>query len=343
MCRYHLTLSVCPPLFCIRRLRGNTIRVASFRPTCTIFGYTLVVMMLRLFGTIIFSARIALGVTCYDLNRNPASNLLPCDTTADGVTSHSTCCNHGDVCLASGMCLSTQDSLIGRLFWINGCTDKSFKSDRCFPQLCRDQIGVGFQLTNLIACDADHWCCTGNGENCCNGTNTVVLDQGVGTAVRQLPFVTDATSSSSSSSLSSTSSSSTSSTSTTSSITSAPALSTSSSCEQPGPNIEASPIGLITGLAVVGAALVVALMAIWFLVVRLRRLKSEAGSSASAPGPAPTPSTQYAIPYHGNGHTQASSGSQMGDIPQGKAPEYYQPRQAPHELYGYVNSRELNG
>ncbi|KAI1484724.1 hypothetical protein F5X96DRAFT_683384 [Biscogniauxia mediterranea] len=281
--------------------------------------------MLRLLGTIILSARIALGITCYDLNRNPAGNLLPCDTTADGVSSHSTCCNHGDVCLASGMCLSTQDSLIGRLFWINGCTDESFKSDRCFPQLCRDQIGIGFRLTNVVACDVNHWCCTGNGESCCDSTNKVILDQGVGTAIRQLPFVTDVSSSSSSSSststTSSTSTSSTSSTSTASSITCASATSASASSEH---SIEVSPTGLVAGLAVVATAFAASLVAIWFLVRRLRRLKSDAA--------APAPSTRYTAPHNSNGNSQAS-GSQMDGIPQQKAPDYYPPSQTSHELY----------
>ncbi|KAI1497469.1 hypothetical protein F5X99DRAFT_396748 [Biscogniauxia marginata] len=170
-----------------------------------------------------------------------------------------------------------------------------------------------------MACDAQNWCCTSDGNSCCSHNNTVILDQGVGTAVRQVPFVTAVSSSSSTSSLP------------TSSTSSDASTSTAPSESGNGP----STTGLVTGLAVVSTALIVSLMAIGFLIQRLRKLKRDVATSP-----------RY-VPSYNNTPTSPDS-SPMGEVARQKIISEYSPQapttqtsQTRHELYGQQDPREI--
>ena len=91
--------------------------------------------------------------TCYGMEGDQMnSNYVPCNVSStgnadDGV--HSTCCNaaNADICLSSGLCLSTIALALGRVLWVNGCTDKTLKDPSC-PQYCRG-LKNGLSLYNL--------------------------------------------------------------------------------------------------------------------------------------------------------------------------------------------------
>jgi len=78
-----------------------------------------------------------LAVNCYALNQQHISDYVPCNASVDGVETHSACCDPRDVCMASGLCLSTRNSNPNGLLWVDACTDQTFKNENC-PHICVD-------------------------------------------------------------------------------------------------------------------------------------------------------------------------------------------------------------
>lgn len=112
--------------------------------------------------------------SCYSQQGNPLNSPYSvCDPNAD----YSACCalnqTDPDVCLSSGLCLSTHQGDSGTI-WLNGCTDKSGNANAC-PTICR--IGasvVSADSWNVMQCPTPEvWCCRSEKEyyssvDCCN-------------------------------------------------------------------------------------------------------------------------------------------------------------------------------
>lgn len=138
--------------------------------------------------------------SCYTQQGDPLdSPYSVCDPNAD----YSACCalnqTDPDICLSSGLCLSTYWGSSGSI-WLNGCTDKSGNANAC-PSICR--IGASADsndIWNIMQCPAPGvWCCRSRNEyytsiNCCNmsdRTQTVYnAAQLIGTALRSASTVT---------------------------------------------------------------------------------------------------------------------------------------------------------
>ncbi|KAI2620574.1 hypothetical protein GGR54DRAFT_639607 [Hypoxylon sp. NC1633] len=208
-----------------------------------------------LLGSILVPGTFA--ATCYTLDQEEAEDWIPCDTSADGVSSHSACCSPNDVCMASGLCLSTRNPDPRGLLWVDACTDRSFKNEAC-PSTCIDTNNMPMNMTfiNLIPCGTNKWCCDIGSQL------KVDLSQGVGTVIRQLPSVTGAVSVSTSSGTTSSTISSTSPSSTDSMSPSPPANSSGN-----------SNAGYIAGIAVTSTGFAISLAAFLVTFRRFRRLE----------------------------------------------------------------------
>ncbi|CAK7220339.1 hypothetical protein SCUCBS95973_004125 [Sporothrix curviconia] len=128
------------------------------------------------------------------------SNYVPCNTSnastsAADSTSHSACCNaaNADVCLSSGLCLSTVAVALGRVLWVSGCTDKTLNDPTC-PQYCCSLSATNGATANsyfLRACNQNQtvnsWCCGVAGQtmdDCCS--RSFKLRSNIGDFVQQL-------------------------------------------------------------------------------------------------------------------------------------------------------------
>lgn len=135
--------------------------------------------------------------TCYGMEGNQMnSNYAPCNVTSGAINSdgntHSACCNiaNADICLSSGLCLSTVALALGRVLWISGCTDKTLQDPGC-PQYCRNFKKDGSNVYFLRSCDpnqtANSWCCGVEGQSiteCCS--RSFRLQSNIGHIVQQL-------------------------------------------------------------------------------------------------------------------------------------------------------------
>ncbi|KAK4223077.1 hypothetical protein QBC38DRAFT_548738 [Podospora fimiseda] len=153
--------------------------------------------MTRLFPFILLFLSIApraLSLTCYHVsgNVNKDENVIPCDPSVSGTPgSHTSCCNKGtgDQCLSTGLCLATNAKRPDDLFWINGCTDKTWRDPAC-PQYCNPPENptqnTGHPRLKICA-NGTRYCCNNyydNETDCCEHSFT--LARGVGTLVAHL-------------------------------------------------------------------------------------------------------------------------------------------------------------
>ncbi|KAI4869581.1 hypothetical protein F4820DRAFT_383756 [Hypoxylon rubiginosum] len=208
------------------------------------------------------------AATCYSLDQEEREGYIPCDTTADGVNSHSACCGINDVCMASGLCMSTRNSDPAGLLWVDACTDRSFKNRAC-PSICIDPNNMPMNVTylNIVPCGTNEWCCN------IGSYATVDLSQGVGTVIRQLPSVTGAVSSESTSSETMFSTISSTSSSTTVSNTSSSSSTDAVISPRPAEPNNNSNTGYIAGIAITSAGFAISLAAFLVTFHRFRRLK----------------------------------------------------------------------
>lgn len=140
--------------------------------------------------------------TCYGMDGSQMnSNYVPCNSTVDPSSSsasvdgiHTACCNaaNSDICLSSGLCLSTTAIALGHVLWLNGCTDKTLQDPSC-PQYCRNMKNApGPSDTYFLrSCDrnmtGNSWCCGVEGQNiseCCS--RKFKLRSNIGHLVQQL-------------------------------------------------------------------------------------------------------------------------------------------------------------
>lgn len=140
--------------------------------------------------------------TCYGMEGTQMnSNYVPCNASSTGSASdastdgtHSACCNaaNADICLSSGLCLSTVAVALGHVLWLNRCTDKTLHDPSC-PQYCRNmKLPPGPSDTYFLrACDRNEtgnsWCCGVDGQNisaCCS--RSFKLRSNIGHLVQQL-------------------------------------------------------------------------------------------------------------------------------------------------------------
>lgn len=86
----------------------------------------------------------AVSLQCYHVSGNIVkdTSVVPCDPSVTGKTgSHTSCCNKGtgDQCTSTGLCLATNAKRPDDLFWINGCTDPTWRDPAC-PQYCNPPV-----------------------------------------------------------------------------------------------------------------------------------------------------------------------------------------------------------
>jgi len=118
--------------------------------------------------------------SCYSTNGSlQGSDSQPCNHNLSSTT-HSACCNSalGDICLSSGLCISTNPNPNNRLLWASGCTDQTGKDQSC-QQYCTGRVA---QVYALQPCPNGGWCCYDGDTyttDCCNNTsNTFQLIPG---------------------------------------------------------------------------------------------------------------------------------------------------------------------
>ena len=83
--------------------------------------------------------------TCFSPNGTIKSQDTPCHSafTGDGA---SACCNHADICLNNGLCLSQNG---GEYIYRGTCTDESWQSPEC-SQYCTDGKSINQCSGNLF-------------------------------------------------------------------------------------------------------------------------------------------------------------------------------------------------
>ncbi|KAK4459458.1 hypothetical protein QBC42DRAFT_311614 [Cladorrhinum samala] len=135
-----------------------------------------------------------ISLQCYHVSGNIVkdTNVVPCDPSATGKTgSHTSCCNKGtgDQCTSTGLCLATNAKKPDDLFWINGCTDPTWRDPAC-PQYCNPPVNPTTSTANprlKICGNGTRYCCSNyyaNDTECCE--NSFTLNRGVGVLVAHL-------------------------------------------------------------------------------------------------------------------------------------------------------------
>ncbi|KAK4142670.1 uncharacterized protein C8A04DRAFT_13046 [Dichotomopilus funicola] len=241
----------------------------------------------------------AAGSTCYYPNGRIAAPDAPCNPDAE----NSPCCGAGSgtVCLTNGLCLSAGGGTIR-----GSCTDKAWTAGEC-PNYCMFAQTGG---TDLVSCsNVTHtdtsYCCDGYRAFCCddgvdrfdvlpsNPQIAARYDSALGRFTSVAQRTTSSSSSSSTSSATSTGTSTGEPTTSTGNPTSSSP--TESSTSQPTSEPDSPSPGLSTGaqagIGVGVAALVIALIAVVFLLFKLRKAKQ-----AAAAATATSPSTAAAGP-----------------------------------------------
>ncbi|KAI0128918.1 hypothetical protein BJ170DRAFT_682705 [Xylariales sp. AK1849] len=206
--------------------------------------------------------------TCYHLDgsQTDSSQNAPCNATATGESgSHSACCNfaNSDACLSSGLCLNTESKQPSHILWATGCTDSTAQDASC-PQFCH---GGKFSNAYLQPCNDTHFCCNELGPDgssasladtaCC--ADSFLLGAQISTVVRQLQGKSSAG---------------TASTSTSASIaaTGSAGAQTPDTCDA----VSSTPGGgVVAGLAVEGALLLLTLIGLALMLSKNRNLKRE--------------------------------------------------------------------
>ncbi|ETN45765.1 uncharacterized protein HMPREF1541_09598 [Cyphellophora europaea CBS 101466] len=115
------------------------------------------------------------NATCYNLFGQADDSLRPCGPNADV----SACCRKDDICLSSGLCMSTASSWAG-FIWANGCTDATH-ADKACPSQCQSKTSVNTSSSfNVLQCTFPfsngteqrdpQWCCRSatDYDNCCS-------------------------------------------------------------------------------------------------------------------------------------------------------------------------------
>ncbi|KAK3988714.1 hypothetical protein QBC44DRAFT_328789 [Cladorrhinum sp. PSN332] len=218
----------------------------------------------------------ALSLTCYHIsgNVNTDRSVVPCDPSVSGTAgSHTSCCNKGtgDQCLSTGLCLATNAKRPDDLFWINGCTDPTWRDPAC-PQYCNPAVNptqnTGHPRFKICA-NGTRYCCSNyyaNDTECCEHSFT--LARGVGILVAHL--TDDASESSTTTSSTSPRGTSTS--------TSSPGRESNESQPQqnqnPDKESKASTAAAVTG-GVLGTALAAAIIGLIFMWLQNRKLQKE--------------------------------------------------------------------
>ncbi|KAK6540645.1 hypothetical protein TWF694_008040 [Orbilia ellipsospora] len=114
---------------------------------------------------------------CYFNDGTEAPGYSACNSNQSG-NSHSACCNLGnpqrgraDVCLTSGLCFWQQSTSSNGFLFANGCTDPTGQDPSC-QQLC---TGRNATVYTVVACPEGKWCCStllaaNATANCCNNS-----------------------------------------------------------------------------------------------------------------------------------------------------------------------------
>ncbi|CAK7235506.1 hypothetical protein SBRCBS47491_009316 [Sporothrix bragantina] len=231
--------------------------------------------------------------TCYGMEGGQLnSNYAPCNT--GNSSTHSACCNaaNADICLSSGLCLSTVAVALGRVLWVSGCTDKTLKDPTC-PQYCRSLNSKNGATANsyfLRACDQNEtvnsWCCGVAGQSmddCCS--RSFKLRSNIGDFVQQLSLGREGASSNGNSANANDGVPFA-----TASLFNQPPLASSTasssdsmSTSSPTPSQSSSRDGLIAGISVVSTIATAAIIALVVAILRIQHLKRRQAPSASDP------------------------------------------------------------
>ncbi|KAI1629496.1 hypothetical protein EDD37DRAFT_661432 [Exophiala viscosa] len=128
--------------------------------------------------------------TCYDMNRTAwtQNRIKPCNPNA-GASVHSACCaldgndpNYNDLCMDSGLCLST-DGWWATYLFADGCTDPTFQDKSC-PNVTQYCSSVSASTYNIQQCSGKlgTFCCRAGDDtkDCCDGDNTFVANTTIG-------------------------------------------------------------------------------------------------------------------------------------------------------------------
>ncbi|KAK2741911.1 hypothetical protein FQN57_005470 [Myotisia sp. PD_48] len=87
---------------------------------------------------------------------------------------HSACCSlskgsgaPGDICTSDGLCMAQIAPWTGHLY-LNGCTDRTWNSPDC-PSICSGTTPTaGIHILPCPHLGLNRWCCSENGDNCCD-------------------------------------------------------------------------------------------------------------------------------------------------------------------------------
>ncbi|KAI0467776.1 hypothetical protein F4859DRAFT_224673 [Xylaria cf. heliscus] len=194
-----------------------------------------------------------LAVPCYRLDgREATPDTQACNLNATGGGgSHSACCKvmNQDACLSTGLCLNTLATQSSHFLWATGCTDPTFLDPSC-PKYCRT---TGWSNARLQNCNDTHYCCAEwdiqrDQTGCCN--SSFPLDGPIGIITRQIH-------------------------STDTNLTATSGNDTSSDNNTVETALNTIPTRAIVGLSVEGAALLIALMMLLYVLWSRRRLNEE--------------------------------------------------------------------
>ncbi|KAK0703889.1 hypothetical protein B0T26DRAFT_876754 [Lasiosphaeria miniovina] len=136
--------------------------------------------------------RAACGAVCYNPDGTVVGDkyIIACNSAATGESgSHSACCNQGtgDICMSTGVCVSSGSKTPDSMIWINGCTDSTWRDPVC-AQYCNPPPNATKGYSRVMKpCGEKTWCCSGaylTDAECCQ--NSFMLIRKLGTVVRQL-------------------------------------------------------------------------------------------------------------------------------------------------------------
>ncbi|KAK3380492.1 hypothetical protein B0T24DRAFT_664481 [Lasiosphaeria ovina] len=134
----------------------------------------------------------ACGAVCYNPDGTVVGDkkIIACNSAATGKSgSHSACCNQGmgDICMSTGVCVSSAAKTPDSMIWINGCTDSTWRDPVC-AQYCNPPPNATKGYSRVMKpCGEKTWCCSGaylTDAECCQ--NSFMLIRKLGTVVRQL-------------------------------------------------------------------------------------------------------------------------------------------------------------
>ncbi|KIW80264.1 hypothetical protein Z517_06879 [Fonsecaea pedrosoi CBS 271.37] len=198
-------------------------------------------------------------------------NYQPCNAGSD--SKHAACCDlRTSVCTEYGYCIGNANYI-----YRGGCTDSTWLSSSC-AQACSFQVEANISnFANILNCDSgvasatqdQTWCCAVDGSSCCDSSFAVAFGR---------PYFPTSSTSTVASTSTTVSSSGTEKTSATTATT-GPAAPTTPSTNN---RTDTRSIGIGVGVGVGVGALVVGIMAFWFVRERKRRVTAEQRFQAMA-------------------------------------------------------------